>query len=207
MMTQVNALGMNRAVKKLYREHPLAGARIVAGYPNFPPSAGQAIAQHHEHLDGSGFPTGLRAEAVSTLARMVAIADTFDNLCNAGEGDGRLTPHEAVKQLYRRRAWMDETLLGYFIRNLGVYPPGSLVELTSGFIGIVVAVNLSDSTRPSVLIHHPEVPRKEALILDLAQEEETIVKAVRPRDLPADILSYLSPATRHNYYVEAAPRA
>jgi len=70
MMTQVSTVGMNRAVKKLYREHPTAGARIVAAYPNFPAAAGQAIAQHHEHLDGTGFPAGLRGAAVSTLARM-----------------------------------------------------------------------------------------------------------------------------------------
>ena len=101
---------------------------------------------------------------------------------------------------------MDETLLGIFIRNLGVYPPGSVVELSNGFIGMVVAVNLADSTRPSVLIHHPEVPRKEALILDLAQEEESIVKAIRPQDLPAGIFSYLNPAARQNYYAEAVPK-
>jgi HD-GYP domain-containing protein (c-di-GMP phosphodiesterase class II) len=205
MLSQVSAAGMNRAVKKLYREHPLSGARIVAGYPNFPAASGQAIAQHHEHLDGSGFPGGLKGAAVSTLARMVTIADTFDNLCNSEAGAGRPTPHEAVKQLYRRRSWLDETLLGIFIRNLGVYPPGSVVELSNGFIGMVVAVNLADSTRPSVLIHHPEVPRKEALILDLAQEEETIARAVRPQDLPASIFAYLNPAARQNYYAEAAP--
>jgi len=136
---------------------------------------------------------------------MVTIADTFDNLCNAEEGEARPTPHEALRQLYRRRSWMDETLLGIFIRNLGVYPPGSVVELSNGFIGMVVAVNLSDSTQPSVLIHHPEVPKREALILDLAQEEESIVKAIRPGDLPGEVFSYLSPAGRHNYYAEAAP--
>jgi HD-GYP domain-containing protein (c-di-GMP phosphodiesterase class II) len=204
MMTGVSAISVGRAAKKLYREHPAMGARIVSSFPNFPPAAGQAILQHHEHLDGSGFPGGLRGEAVATLARMVTIADVFDNLCNTGEEEARPTPHEAVKQLYRRRAWLDENLLGRFIRNLGVYPPGSVVELSNGFLGMVVAVNLSDSSRPSVLIHHPDVPRKEALILDLAYEEETIAKVVRPEDLPPSVFSYLNPATRHNFYAEAA---
>jgi len=95
-----------------------------------------------------------------------------------------------------------------FIRKLGVYPPGSLVELSNTMQGMVVSANIRDSLRPSVKVYHPDIPKREALIIDLTIETElTVVKALRPEDLAPDVLQYLNPGKQVSFYVDAAPRA
>jgi len=136
----------------------------------------------------------------------VTIANAYDNLCNRSEqGRGILTPHEALKYLFtRQRQALDNRFLSIFIRNLGVYPPGSIVQLSNGAVGMVVSTNIEKSIRPSVLVYHPDVPKNEAIIVDLLVEEELeIKKTMRPEDLAHEVFAYLSPTRQISYYAEA----
>ena len=94
-----------------------------------------AIAQHHEMADGSGYPLHLVADDISRWGQILALVNRYDRLCNPLHGDQALTPHEAVAKLFAQlRGSFDASVLGAFIRLMGVYPPGSLVQLVDGRI-------------------------------------------------------------------------
>ena len=205
--TKGNVSVMNKVLKEYYMEHPKIGAKMLAAVPGFPPSAQALVLQHHEQMDGSGFPGHLQTEAITLGARIAAVANVYDQFCNAKEGIDRPTPHEAMKALYKRRGKLDPRAVTMFIRKLGVYPPGSLVELSNGMQGMVVTANLRDSMRPSVKVYHPDIPKREALIIDLCIETElTVTKALKPTDLLPEVIQYLNPGKQVSYYVDAVPR-
>lgn len=212
-MVHGKATSMNTAFKQHYLHHPEQGARLARDMPSFPKKALDILAQHHERQDGSGFPARLKGDAIFVLARIVAITDRYDKLINP-ENVGAptpepLTPHLALKRMYAEdKGKLDHQMLPVFIRTMGVYPPGTVVKLSNGVYGMVVNVNPKKATRPGVLIHHPEIPKKEALMVDLGIEEELDIAAtVRPEDLPREVFAYLSPSKSINYYADAAPGA
>lgn len=207
-MQAVSGMGattMAKAAEKYIREHPLIGARLVNDFSRFPKQATRVVLQHHELLDGSGYPKGLADKAISPLARVVAVVNRYDNLVNDRHAEASATPHLALKQLYASmRGRMDQRVLALFIRQMGVYPPGTVVKLSNGQFGMVTAVNPANAARPTVLMYHPEIPKNEALLVNLVEEEElNVTETFRPEDLPREIFSYLSPSKNINYYAEA----
>lgn len=204
-MTRGKPTTMRHAVQRHYEQHPRMGAKIVMDLHGFPKHAAHVILQHHEACDGTGFPNKLPAGKISPLAKILAIANLYDNLCNSPDPDKQLTPHEALKRMYaRHKSKLDNRFLATFIRSLGVYPPGSIVQLSNGALGMVISTNVEKSTRPSVLIYHPDVPKKEALVVDLVIEDELeIKKGMRPEDLQREVFSYLSPSRQLSYYADA----
>ena len=187
-----------------YRDHVAKG---VAQGQRMALSAGAlaVLAQHHEHADGSGFPAGLSSERLSTAARIVAIVNRYDNLCNPSARMPALTPHEAVSTLFAQsRSRFDAAVLGAFIRMMGVYPAGSLVQLTDDRYAQVVGVNSSRPLKPRVLVHDPRTPRSEALLLNLDQVPDLgIRRSLAAAKLPAAALQYLDPRPRVAYTFEA----
>ncbi len=163
------------------------------------------VAQHHECVDGSGYPAGLSGNSISMLARILAVANVYDNLCNPPNPFMARTPHEALSTMYGQQRAMFELLpLNTFIRCMGVYPPGTLVALSNEAMAIVVSVNSARPMKPTVLVHDSAVPRDEAILVELEREPEVaIVRALRPQQLPDDVREYLSPRTRMTYYFDS----
>ena len=163
------------------------------------------IRDHHEMFDGTGYPRHLQGEATSVLARIVSIANHYDELCNPRNPAESLTPHEALSLMFAKmRSRFDPKLLQVFIRCLGVYPPGTIVQLANGVVGMVVNVNTAKPTRPQVMIYEASVPREDAVVVDLEQQPDlNIVKSIRPSQVPKDIYNYLSPRKRVSYYFDA----
>jgi hypothetical protein len=90
---------------------------------------------------------------------------------------------------------------------MGIYPPGTLVALSNGAVGIVVAVNSESLLRPSVLLYDPKVPRTEAVIFDMREDTEVkVVRAVRANALPRQVVEYLNPPSRVSFFVDEAGR-
>lgn len=194
----------NRAEESLYRMHCEYGAKIVGNFVN--PGIRAAILQHHECADGSGFPSGLTVQQINPIARMVAIADRYDSLCNPVKIEDALTPSEALSSMYAREAKrFDPAMLAVFIRELGVYPPGSFVRLTNGTIAMVIAATAGSSLRPTLLVFEPGVPRREALVINLTEAQEVKIDHVlKPSALPREAIDYLNPRMRVSYYAEKA---
>jgi putative nucleotidyltransferase with HDIG domain len=166
----------------------------------------QVIAQHHELLDGSGYPKGLQGEALHPLARIVALVNHYDNLCNPLDIQKALTPHEALSQMFaQHRSRFDPKALQLMIRSLGVYPPGTIVRLNNEALALVSSVNTQKPLRPWVVIYDPETPSSEAVMVNLEDEPDiNISKALRPSQLPTEVVEYLSPRKRVTYYFDSS---
>lgn len=165
-----------------------------------------AIAQHHEMADGSGFPLGLLGADLSPTGRILALVNHYDGLCNPVNHAESLTPHEALSVLFcRLKAHFDPDTLHAFIRMMGVYPPGSIVQLVNGLYALVVSVNSARPLRPKVIVHDPEIPQEDAPLLDLESLPELgIRRSLKPSQLPRVALDYLSPRQRICYFFERA---
>lgn len=190
---------------ELYKLHTNYGveAGAKAGLPKF---VLEAIAHHHEYLDGTGYPKQLRGDAISQITRIVTIANVYDNLCNHVDPRQSLTPHEALSSMYaHRRAQFDAIAMATLVKSLGVYPPGTLVRLSNEAIGLVMNVNVGKPLRPRVLVYDADIPKEDAIILDLADETSDLAVSgsIRPGNLPKAIFDYLNPRKRVNYYVES----
>ena len=187
-----------------YRDHVARG--VAQGRRlGLTPGALAVIAQHHEHADGSGFPRKLTADTMTVPARIVAIVNRYDNLCNPPARVHPLTPHEAVSMLFAQgRTRFDAGVLSAFIRMMGVYPAGSLVQLTDDRYAMVMGVNSSRPLKPRVLVHDPKVPRSEALLLNLEEAPGVgIRRSLVAAKLPPAALEYLDARPRVAYYFEA----
>jgi putative nucleotidyltransferase with HDIG domain len=166
----------------------------------------EVIAAHHELVDGSGYPLKLKGDAIRLPTRIVTIANVYDNLCNHVDPNQSLTPHEALSSMYaHRRAQFDPTAMATLVKSLGVYPPGTLVRLSNEAIGLVMNVNVGKPLRPRIMVYDEEIPKEEAIILDLAVENQDlgIIASIRPGLLPRTIFDYLNPRKRVNYYVDS----
>jgi putative nucleotidyltransferase with HDIG domain len=195
--------GFSSAELKAYRDHVSLGVtrgRQMA----LAPGALQVLAQHHELADGTGFPQRLALDQLTPASRVVALVNRYDNLCNPGPRGVALTPHEAVSVLFAQsRSKFDMPVLSGFIRMMGVYPAGSVVQLTDDRYALVMQVNSSRPLKPRVLVHDPKMPRDEALLLDLERQSDLgIRRSVQPAKLPPAAASYLSPKPRVTYYFD-----
>ena len=190
---------------KLYQEH--VGLGVTLGQRmTLTPGVLQAIAQHHELVDGSGFPNRLKGDSVCLPAKILALVDRYDNLCNPSRPALAITPHEALSLIFAQlKPRFDSVVLSAFIRMMGVYPPGSVVQLVDERFALVVSVNSSRPLKPRVVVHDPSVSKHDALILDLEQLPALgIRRSIKPASLPRAAMDYLSPRQRICYFFERA---
>lgn len=163
------------------------------------------IHEHHEYCDGSGYPRQLREAAIGRLSRVVSITNNFDNLCNPLNPRDGLSPHEALSRMFsQQRQRFDDVALKTFIRCMGVFPPGSLVQLADERYALVLGMNPTAPLKPTLIVYDPQVPKSEALIVDLEYEPQlTIARSLRPAQLPTAAMEYLNPRVQLSYYVDA----
>ncbi len=191
--------------EEFYRAHVGYGIKAVAGMKNLLTPARNIIACHHEQWDGAGFPNRLAGEKIPRLARIVAIANRYDNLCNPFDLKQARTPAEALGQMFRQEGGRyDPELLQQFVKTLGVFPPGSFVQLDNGALGLVVESNAGDLLHPLVMLYDPDVPRNEAILVDLRDTDLKVESAVSPARLPVEAVEYLAPRGRIDYYIEGS---
>lgn len=192
------------AETQAYQQHVAKGVAIAQAM-GLPPAPLLIIAQHHEHADGSGFPQRINMDRMSTGARIVALVNRFDGLCNPLLTSKAMTPHEALSLMFAQgRNRFDATMLNAFIRMMGVYPPGSTVQLTDDRYALVVSVNSARPLKPRVMVHDPKVPKEDALILNLEEMPDLgIRRSLKPQFLPRAALDYLSPRARIAYFFDA----
>src|SRR5438105_9534967 len=153
--------------------HVNYSAEILRATPGLPGDLTRIAALHHERHDGSGYPKGLRGNEIGMIGSIAAIVDTFDALTVKRPYADPVSPSAAISMLYKwRGVFFDAHLVEQFLRCIGIFPVGSLVELNSGEVGVVIAQNPTKRLLPRVMVirdaeGHPLVPHK---MLDLARE-------------------------------------
>ena len=187
-----------------FNQHPAMGAEIIKLADNFPQEALPIILNHHEYLDGSGTPKGLLEKDLDKLSQLVCAINTYDNLCHSDRSKKARTPYSALGYLYKNyQSQLNQQVINRLVKMLGVYPPGSVVELSSGQFAMVMSVNLSKILLPRVLVYDPSVPKEQAPIVDLASEGLTIVRCFPLAALPEKVLKYLNPREKISYFFGA----
>lgn len=177
---------------KLVKQHVTHSVRIMEETGALSRESIAVAATHHERFDGSGYPRGLKAGKIPVLGRMAGIVDCYDAITSDTPYRRAISAHEAVRKLYGwRGSLFQDALVEQFIQTLGTYPTGSIVELTTGQVGIVISQNRVRRLKPKVmLVLDAEKNRYGAApIVDLVKETEDA------EGNPPEILKALEPGT------------
>ncbi|WP_282178236.1 HD-GYP domain-containing protein [Vibrio nereis] len=190
--------------KNYLKLHTKYGLELANNIEGFPESAKMVIEQHHELNDGSGYPAGLKEADIDELTQIVSVANAYDNLCHHNVPSEQKIPYVALSHLYKNcKHLYNKENLSLLIKFMGIYPPGTVVQLSNDMVGLVISVNASNILYPNVLIYDPSVPRTQAPIIDLAEKELKIVSAILPQKLPDKVREYLNPRSRVSYFFDS----
>ncbi|WP_100373947.1 HD-GYP domain-containing protein [Bacillus sp. FJAT-45037] len=137
----------------LVKTHARAGFDLLRDIPNIPLLAAHCAFQHHERLDGNGYPRGLSADLIHPYAKIIGIADVFDAVTSHRVYRKPMLPHEGLELLYAGADRLfDKKLIEAFRETISIYPVGLTVKLNDGRLGIVVKQNRNMSTHPVIRI-------------------------------------------------------
>jgi putative nucleotidyltransferase with HDIG domain len=138
---------------EIVKSHVGESMKILTETPGVPKQVLNIVANHHERFDGTGYPRKLQGEAIGMYASMAAIVDTFEAMTSERPYSKAMTAQEALRTMH---GWKDKTfektLVEQFIQCVGIYPVGSLVELNTGDIGIVIAQNRVRRLQPRIML-------------------------------------------------------
>jgi putative nucleotidyltransferase with HDIG domain len=193
------------AEEAIYQRHALAGAVLVERVKKMPGEVIEIIERHHEFLDGSGYPAGLTGSDLSTMVRIVTVANLYDNLCNPLNSEQAKTPKDALAIMYKRfENKVDTKLVARMVETLGIYPPGTIVQLNNDQIGMVIAAKPGSKLKPDILVYDSLTPKQDAVILQLSEYDNTgIERALRPGEYPDAIHDYFNLKDRIGYMVDS----
>jgi len=141
---------------------------------------------HHERYDGSGYPNGLVGTQTPAFGRMAAIIDCYDSMISSTPFKQAIPEHKALQNIYNlSEKFFQKDLVEQFIQCMGVYPTGSLVELTSGAVGAVLSQNTEQKMKPKILmlLDQKKRPIKKQHVLDLSDQGKVKVPAFIAKSL------------------------
>jgi HD-GYP domain-containing protein (c-di-GMP phosphodiesterase class II) len=144
---------LSGAEREIVRSHVASGVRLYAASGLEDVAVVEIIGGHHERHDGSGYPAGVSGADLPLYCRIAGLVDSYDAMVSERPYRRALSGHDALQQLYRQRerAFQAE-LIEQFMQCMGIYPVGSLVELDSGEVAIVMAQNRVRRLRPTLML-------------------------------------------------------
>ena len=132
------------------------------------------IATHHERFDGSGYPEGLAGNKIPTFGRIAGIVDSYDAMITERPYAPARSSYQAIQEIQKNSDKLFQVeLVEYFIRAIGVFAVGAIVELNTGEVGVVVAQTLDSRLKPKVMLilEADKQPRKHLVIIDLSHQQ------------------------------------
>lgn len=159
----------------IWHQHVMLGYRALDNDDDMPQMVLNTVLQHHERIDGGGFPKGLEGNQISLVARMAAICDTFEFLLSPTGTAVPLDPAAAIAHMKAMSGAFDEEILRLFIESIGLYPVGSFVRLHSDRLAMVIDEDHRDHTLPVVQAFYCLVAGQQIKPqrIELARSEET----------------------------------
>jgi len=138
---------------KIIKSHPVFGAKILLESPDINPLASIVAFEHHVRYNLSGYPERLFNDKTNLATMIVTISDVYDALRSKRAYAGEMAPEKTYEQMIEQSGRdFNEDLLTNFFNLIGVYPPGTLVELNTGEIGLVIKESALDNKRPQLEI-------------------------------------------------------
>jgi HD-GYP domain-containing protein (c-di-GMP phosphodiesterase class II) len=161
--------------EQLYETFAELGCEILRKTPGVEPRVISVVKTHCERLNGSGFPQGLSGDKIPLLGKIAGIVTFYDHVTNPRGSRHPIAPSKAVAKLYElRNVQFQEELVVEFIRAIGLYPTGTLVELSTGEVAVVVEQNFERRLKPRVVVvlDAYKQPLGEYLLLDLSEDDK-----------------------------------
>jgi putative nucleotidyltransferase with HDIG domain len=155
---------------QIMKTHVPLGVEILENTPNIPPAAIEVARRHHERYSGSGYINGFSGDEIGLFGLIGAIVDTYDAITSDRAYHSGMSAYDALNLLYQARNTEYHTgLVEQFIQCMGVYPIGSVVEMNSGSVGVVISINRARRLKPRVaLVLDPDKqPYVPASVVDL----------------------------------------
>ncbi len=165
----------------LIKEHPKWGVEVLSNQfkHNSRYHVKDIVYQHHERVDGSGYPEGLTDPQINDLAKIVSIADVYDALISDRPYRKAFKPHEAVEMLHSTAYQYEMSHLNSFLNHVAAFPVGTMVKLNNGFLGLVIENKVGLPLRPVIRLVKTSQGEEILDDLDLSQELDlTIVDVV-----------------------------
>lgn len=170
----------------IVKTHSMSGFNLLRQKEDMPREVLDIVRSHHERINGRGYPDGLTGDLIERLVQITSIVDVYDAITSDRCYHDGIAPHDALKNMFD---WagdnFDAELVEQFIKCLGIYPIGSMVELNTGHIGIVVSASEKTRLRPIILVvikkngQRYDVPRLLNLAHPQWSKEENLLEVKR----------------------------
>ncbi|MBA2485946.1 MAG: DUF3391 domain-containing protein [Nitrospira sp.] len=192
-----------------YHLHPFYAIEMLRRYSGFPEEVLDIIRSHHERLDGSGYPEKLKGEQIPLSVRIVSAVDQYDSLINHPDPAEAVSPAEALSRMYKHQQHLfAPDVVVAMIQTFGVYPPGTVVTLSNGSLGLVLNINFDVRLKPLVLIYDPAASKDSPPTIDLSLESgPSIVRAMSRAELPPAVAKYFHIKRWTGYFIQSSMRS
>jgi HD-GYP domain-containing protein (c-di-GMP phosphodiesterase class II) len=156
------------------KKHPDYGYEMLSEN-DISPEVLQGVRQHHERINGSGYPLGLKGPEISQFGKIIAVADVYDACISPRKHRKRFTPYEALKILLGDSHLFEIKILKAFIASMAIYPIGSFIRLNTGEVAKVIGINHGAPFRPEIRIYIDSSRQKldEPVRINLTSDEYT----------------------------------
>ena len=152
------------------KNHVYYGVNLLRNTPSINETIINVVLTHHERFDGSGYPGGLTGKEVPVFGRIASIIDCYTAMTGNSVYRTAIAPHKALQTIYNwRNKYFQDELVEQFLQCLGVYPTGSLVEMSSGQVGMIMSQNRVQRFKPKImmLLDEDKKPYDVSKIIDL----------------------------------------
>ncbi len=192
--------GLTPEEKKEMETHTEYGADLLEKTPGIPKIAIEVARSHHERVNGKGYPNGLKGEEINYFARLLSIVDVYEIVTNHPGAKVHVSCSDALKSIYMMRGnFFDPELVEEFIKCLGIYPIGSVVELNNGEIAIVISTKPGKHLLPTIMVvkdsngvrYQPQVVNLEHFKEKEGLAKLYITKVVDPNAVGIDLSDYM----------------
>ncbi|WP_123041348.1 HD-GYP domain-containing protein [Cohnella candidum] len=163
------------------KRHTERGYYLLKDEPGIPLLAAHCALQHHERLNGTGYPRGLKGDEIHDFAKLIGIVDSYDAMTSHRVYRDAMLPHQAVEALYSGSGTLyDTSMLKLFRDKVAIYPIGITVRLNTGHYAVVVDVNAVSMHRPIVRVMTDEdgVDLKEPYDMDLSKQLNVMISRI-----------------------------
>ncbi|MCV2422738.1 HD-GYP domain-containing protein [Paucibacter sp. DJ2R-2] len=170
----------------IMRSHPMRGYMMLKEGGAVPESALDVCLHHHEKMDGSGYPQGLKGEEISLLARMGAVCDVYDAITSTRPYKAAWDPAGSIQRMAQWTGQFDPVVFKAFVKSVGIYPVGSLVRLDSGRLAVVIDLNPQNLAAPHVRVFYSTKSKLPIPVQQLDLSNPAVGDRVVGRESPQD---------------------